>query len=295
MNKDSMSPMCFLDVEHYVVSHNEFGENGFDNSKLDKASSESLIMGLKNNGLEGEDDRALEVILSMGKDKFMSYAKLYSIENALGELVFIPGTTLDRIIDDILFNNDLCGELSISLSFFRNNLEPKLGESISTWAEENEWSGIISEHSINYMNREKLAKASFEAIWMDYDMTFPREVARIIANEYGMDEYHFSQWLNIASYVSGLAQFRNKLVDHVFLDEMECPKNLVSRFPLWNNKVNMIGNLILALDYLNGVEESHFDLSLENKVWGLLDEYSISPARIGFISNNKTNQEAKRA
>ena len=44
-----------------------------------------------------------------------------------------------------------------------------------------------------------------------------------------------------------------------------------------------------------GVEESHFDLSLENKVWLLLDKYSIAPSRIGFISDNKTNQEAKRA
>ena len=294
MNKDSMSPMCFLDVEHYVVSHNEFGENGFDNSKLDKASSESLLQGLKKNGLEGEDDRASDVIQDMGKDKFMSYVKLYSIENTLGELIVIPGTTLDRIVDDILFNNRLCEELSISLSFFRKNLEPKLGETISTWAEENEWSGIISEHGINYMSREELSKASFEAIWMDYDMTFPREVSRIIANECGMDEYHFSQWLNIASYVSGLAQYKNKLVDHVFLDEMECPKNLIPSFPLWNSKVNMIGNLILALDYLNGLEESHFDLSLENIVWRLLDKYSIAPSRIGFASNNKNKQENKR-
>lgn len=294
MNKDSMSPMCFLDVEHYVVSHNEFGENGFDNSKLDKTSSESLLLDLKKNGLEGEDDRASDVIKNMGKDKFMSYVKLYSVENTLGELIVIPGTTLDRIIDDILFNNRLCEELSISLSFFRKNLEPKLGETISTWAEENEWSGIISEHGINYMSREELSKASFEAIWMDYDMTFPREVSRIIANEYGMDEYHFSQWLNIASYVSGLAQYKNKLVDHVFLDEMECPKNLIPSFPLWNSKVNMIGNLILALDYLNGLEESHFDLSLENIVWRLLDKYSIAPSRIGFSSNNKNKQEAKR-
>ena len=109
-----------------------------------------------------------------------------------------------------------------------------------------------------------------------------------------MDEYHFSQWLNIASYVSGLAQYKNKLVDHVFLDEMECPKNLIPSFPLWNSKVNMIGNLILALDYLNGLEESHFDLSLENIVWRLLDKYSIAPSRIGFSSNNKNKQEAKR-
>ena len=294
MNKDSMSPMCFLDVEHYAVSPNEFGENGFDNSKLDKTSSESLLLDLKKNGLEGEDDRASDVIQNMGKDKFMSYVKLYSVENTLGELIVIPGTTLDRIVDDILFNNRLCEELSISLSFFRKNLEPKLGETISTWAEENEWSGIISEHGINYMSREELSKASFEAIWMDYDMTFPREVSRIIANEYGMDEYHFSQWLNIASYVSGLAQYKNKLVDHVFLDEMECPKNLIPSFPLWNSKVNMIGNLILALDYLNELEESHFDLSLENIVWRLLDKYSISPSRIGFSSNNKNKQEAKR-
>lgn len=132
------------------------------------------------------------------------------------------------------------------------------------------------------MNRKCLEEASFEAIWMDYDMIFPREVARIIASEYGMDEYHFSQWLNIASYASGLSKKYNKLIDHVFLDEMKCPANLSKRFPLWNSKVNMIGNLVLALDYLNKVEEKHYDQSLEKEVWDLLAKYSINPNRIGF-------------
>ena len=122
---------------------------------------------------------------------------------------------------------------------------------------------------------------------MDYDMIFPREVARIIASEYGMDEYHFSQWLNIASYASGLSKKYNKLIDHVFLDEMECPANLSKLFPLWNSKVNMIGNLVLALDYLNKVEEKHYDQSLEKEVWDLLAKYSINPNRIGFDGKDK--------
>ena len=217
----------------------------------------------------------------------MSYVEFYTIENTLGELVFIPGTTVDRIIDDIVFNKELCNSLSLSLSFFRKNLEPKLGSTISFWAESNSWSGIISEHGVNYMNRKCLEEASFEAIWMDYDMIFPREVARIIASEYGMDEYHFSQWLNIASYVSGLSKKYNKLIDHVFLDEMECPANLSKLFPLWNSKVNMIGNLVLALDYLNKVEEKHYDQSLEKEVWDLLAKYSINPNRIGFDGKDK--------
>ena len=133
---------------------------------------------------------------------------------------------------------------------------------------------------------------AFQDIELDLIKSMKRNMKRHIGEEF-QEDINWSQWQ--AEMLNGLAQFRNKLVDHVFLDDMKCPKNLFSRFPLWNNKVNMIGNLILALDYLNGVEESHFDLSLENKVWLLLDKYSIAPSRIGFISDNKTNQEAKRA
>ena len=295
MKNEFMSPECFLDMEHYAVSPFSIGENSFDTPKLTKEEAEDLLKCLKKNGLEGEDERALEIVQRMGKDQFMAYAKLYSIENTIGELVFIPGTTLDRVINDVVFNVELCKELSKSLLFFRKNLEPKLGSTLSLWAETNSWSGIISEFGVNYMDREQLGKASFEAIWMDYDMIFPREVAKLIALEYGMDEYHFSQWLNIASYVSGLVEGERKLVDHIFLDEMECPKDLLHLFPLWNSSVNMIGNLVLALDYLNRIEESHFDLSLEKKVWELLAAYSISPTRIGFKGNDKNYQEAKRA
>lgn len=294
MNKDSMSPKCFLDLEHYADSPFEFGENGLFDSKMDKSSALEFLESLKKNGLEGEDERALEIVQCMGKDKFLAYVTSYSIRNSIGELVFFPGSTLDKIIDDIVFNKELCKELSISISFFRKNLEPKIGNSLTLWAEKEAWSGIISEFGINYMDIESLEKANFEAIWNDYDMIFPREVASIIANEYDMDEYHFSEWLNIASYVSGLAQNNSKLLDHVFLDEMECPDHLKSLFPLWNTKVNMIGNLILALDYLNGVEERHFDLSLEKRTWELLTKYSIAPTRIGFEGNNKTYQEVQR-
>ena len=294
MKNEFMSPECFLDMEHYSVSPFSLGENSFDTPKLTKEKAEDLLRCLKKNGLEGEDERALEIVQRIGKDQFMAYAKLYSIENTVGELVFIPGTTLDKVINDVVFNVELCKELSKSLLFFRKNLEPKLGSTLSLWAETNSWSGIISEFGVNYMDREQLGKASFEAIWMDYDMIFPREVAKLIALEYGMDEYHFSEWLNIASYVCGLAQNNSKLLDHVFLDKMECPDHLKSLFPLWNTKVNMIGNLILALDYLNGVEERHFDLSLEKRTWELLTKYSIAPTRIGFEGNNKTYQEVQR-
>lgn len=287
MKKDFMSPKCFLNSKHNAVSPKGFGENGFDRPKMDVGDARKLLESLKKNGLEGEDERALDIVRKIGRKRFMSYVEFYTIENTLGELVFIPGTTVDRIIDDIVFNKELCNSLSLSLSFFRKNLEPKLGSTISFWAESNSWSGIISEHGVNYMNRKCLEEASFEAIWMDYDMIFPREVARIIASEYGMDEYHFSQWLNIASYVSGLSKKYNKLIDHVFLDEMECPANLSKLFPLWNSKVNMIGNLVLALDYLNKVEEKHYDQSLEKEVWDLLAKYSINPNRIGFDGKDK--------
>ena len=295
MKNEFMSPECFMDVEHYSVSPFEFGENSFNTPKLSKDKAEYFLESLKKNGLEGEDERALDIVQRLGNEYFMSYAKLYCIENIVGELVFVPGITMDKIVDDVFFNTALCKELSVSLSFFRKNLESKIVSTLISWAEERKWSGIISEFGVNYMDNESLSKASFEAIWNDYDMIFPRPVTSLIAEEYGMDSFHFSEWLNIASYVSGLSEGNRKLVDHVFLDEMKCPDNLIPRFPLWNHKVNMIGNLVLALDYLNEIEENHFDLSLEKKVWELLATYSISPSRIGFNVNNKIPQETKRA
>ena len=49
----------------------------------------------------------------------------------------------------------------------------------------------------------------------------------------------------------------------------------------------MIGNLVLALDYLNKVEEKHYDQSLEKEVWDPSAKYSINPNRIGFDGKDK--------
>ena len=281
MKNEFMSPMCSLKMEHLSDAF-LFGKTGNKSRKMEREKAEEFLQSLKEYGIEGEDDRALDVITAIGKKDFLSFAKPYSYKNVLGELVFVPGICLSRVIDDILFNNELCFNLSLSLSFFRKGLEPKISANIIQWAETNQWNGIVSEFGVNYMDKGELASANFESIWMDYDMVFQRGMAEAIAMEYGMDAFHFSQWLNMAAYVTGLAGDGRKILDHVFQDKMECPDNLKRLFPLWNKSENKIGNLILALDYLNQVEENHWDISLEKKVWELLRKYTISPERVGF-------------
>ena len=64
MKKDFMSPKCFLNAKHNAVSPKGFGENGFDRPKMDVGDAQKLLESLKKNGLEGEDERALDIEIS---------------------------------------------------------------------------------------------------------------------------------------------------------------------------------------------------------------------------------------
>ena len=62
MKKDFMSPKCFLNAKHNAASPKGFGENGFDRPKMDVGDAQKLLESLKKNGLEGEDERALDIV-----------------------------------------------------------------------------------------------------------------------------------------------------------------------------------------------------------------------------------------
>ena len=132
------------------------------------------------------------------------------------------------------------------------------------------------------MDRKYLSRASLESMWVDYDMVFPTTLANILAKEYNLSAYYFSQWFGAIAYLESMCKSDRKVLDHIYRDPLEIPESLKEAMPDWLESGNMAGNIILAIDYLNRVEEPHLDFSLRNEAFSLLSKYSVDPFRIGF-------------
>ncbi|MGN1163407.1 MAG: hypothetical protein ACI4S4_01235 [Candidatus Ornithospirochaeta sp.] len=250
--------------------------------EMDDIEMEDFLSSLVYSGLERNSEKDKEILSRIGKRMFLKYAERYTIRKENGELLFVPGTTSERIVNDVEFDERMRECFSRSILFFRTILEGRIGPAINFWAEDNNWSGIISENGADYMNPQSLPALSLENIWRDYDMVLPRGIADVIASMYFMDAFHFSQWLGAVSYVSSIVGEKRKLVDHVFLDAVEWPFSIKEKPLLWNDESAMAGNIAIALDTLNKKAEAHYDGCLLEELENLLKEYGIVPSRIGF-------------
>ena len=212
--------------------------------EMDEIEMEDFLSSLSYSGLERNCKEEKEVLSRIGKRNYLKYAERYTIRKENGELAFIPGSTSERIRKDVEFDEKMKECFSRSITFFRSVLEGRIGPAINFWAEENQWSGIISENGADYMDPNSLSSVPLENIWRDYDMVFPRGISELIASMYSMDAFHFSQWLGAISYVSAILWEKRKLLDHVFLDAMEWPPFIRDKPAAWNEEETKAGKNI---------------------------------------------------
>lgn len=246
-----------------------------------------LLSDLRANGLLGDVSLLYDTFIEKGEKTFLEYVLRYTVTTAREGRVFIPGASVEGIMKDIAFNDELVSLILPSIAFFKKGIEAKFGPTIHEWAERKAWSGIISEHGVNYMDQKALSRASLESMWIDYDMVFPEEVTVALASEYGLDAFHFSQWFGGIAYLESMCRDGRKIVDHVYIDALDCPSSLLPRLPLWNSQKAMVGNMILSLDWLNGRDEEHWDMILLPDVIDLLKNHGMPPYRLGFPSSEE--------
>ena len=281
---NSLSPEAFpyREIPSYLPSVSKEAESSTHPFSLEEKNGESFLASLKAYGLQGEGRRILEYLENHSSRSLMRYVERYGVENSAGMLVFYPGTDEERIMNDVDFDMALKKSTEKAISFFRLSYEDKIGPTIEEWAEREKWKGIISESGVNYMDRKYLSRASLESMWVDYDMVFPTTLANILAKEYNLSAYYFSQWFGAIAYLESMCKSDRKVLDHIYRDPLEIPESLKEAMPDWLESGNMAGNIILAIDYLNKVEEPHLDFSLRNEAFSLLSKYSVDPFRIGF-------------
>ncbi len=217
-----------------------------------------LLSSYEENGLILDEDKAeaLTFLTFCSDFDINQYISRYAVPSSSGELIFVPGTTFSALKRDILFDIEL-GRLVLSSGAL---LLVEIERRVRMPREE---------HSLSIEGRMTL-----EDIWFEYNTSYSSSLRESIASAFGLDEYTFSDELEMISYAVERARERRKLIDHVFLDAPSIT------FPFL--KSNMIAAaLYMTEGLLNYVSSPLKTKSFESLI-SLLDRYSIDWERTGL-------------
>ncbi len=217
-----------------------------------------LLSSYEENGLILDEDKAeaLSFITFCSDFDINQYISRYAVLSSSGELIFVPGTTFSSLKRDILFDIELGRLVLSSGALLLVEVERRVRM-------------LGDESSLSIEGRITL-----EDIWFEYNTSYSSSLRENIASAFGLDEYTFSDELEMISYAFERARERRKLIDHVFLDAPSIT------FPFL--KSNMIAAaLYMTEGLLNYVSSPLKTKSFENLI-SLLDRYSIDWERTGL-------------
>ncbi len=218
----------------------------------------ALLSSYEENGLILDEDKAeaLSFLTFCSGFDINQYISRYAVLSSTGELIFVPGTTFSSLKRDILFDIEL-GRIVLSSGAL---LLVEIERRVRMPREESSLS--IEGHM------------TLEDIWFEYNTSYSSSLRESIASAFGLDEYTFSDELEMISYAFERARERRKLIDHVFLDAPSIT------FPFL--KSNMIAAaLYMTEGLLNYVSSPLKTQSFESFV-ELLNRYSIDWERTGL-------------
>ncbi len=217
-----------------------------------------LLSSYEENGLILDEDKseALSFLTFCSGFDINQYISRYAVPSSSGELIFVPGTTFSSIKRDILFDIELGRIVLSSGALLLVEVERRVR--------------MLGDES--YLSIE--GHMTLEDIWFEYNTSYSSSLRESIASAFGLDEYTFSDELEMISYAFERARERRKLIDHVFLDAPSIT------FPFL--KSNMIAAaLYMTEGLLNYVSSPLKTQSFESFV-ELLNRYSIDWERTGL-------------
>ncbi len=217
-----------------------------------------LLSSYEENGLILDEDKAeaLSFLTFCSEFDINQYISRYAVPSSSGELIFVPGTTFSALKRDILFDIEL-GRIVLSSGAL---LLVEIERRVRMPREESSLS--IEGHM------------TLEDIWFEYNTSYSSSLRESLASAFGLDEYTFSDELEMISYAFERARERRKLIDHVFLDAPSIT------FPFL--KSNMIAATLYMTEGLLNYVSSPLKTKSFESLMELLDRYSIDWERTGL-------------
>lgn len=217
-----------------------------------------LLSSYEENGLILDEDKseALSFLTFCSNFDITEYISRYAVLSSTGKLIFVPGTTFSSIKRDILFDTELGNLVISSGALLLVEIERKVS--------------IFKDQS--YLSLP--GHMTLEDIWFEYNTSYSSSLRQKIASSFGLDEYTFSDELEMISYAYERARERRKLIDHIFLDGPSIT------FP------SLKSNMIAASIYMTEGLLNYITHPLKNQTFKslieLIERYSIDGKRTGL-------------
>lgn len=217
-----------------------------------------LLSSYEENGIILDEDKseALSFLTFCSNFDINQYISRYAVLSSTGDLIFVPGTTFSSIKRDILFDIELERIVISGGALLLVEIERR----VRMYGEES--SSLIEGHM------------TLEEIWFEYNTSYSSSLRESIASAFGLDEYTFSDELEMISYAYERARERRKLIDHIFLDAPSIT------FPFL--KSNMIAAVVYMTEGLLNYVSSPLKTKSFESLISLLDRYSIDGERTGL-------------
>ena len=217
-----------------------------------------LLSSYEENGLILDEDKseALSFLSFCNGLDIREYISRYAMLSSSGEFVFVPGTTFSSLKRDILFDIEL-GNLVISSGVL---LLVEVERKVSMFKDQS-YSSLPGHMTL-------------EDIWFEYNTIYSSSLRQKISSSFGLDEYTFSDELEMISYCYERARERRKLVDHIFLDAPSIT------FP--SLKSNMIAASIYMTEGMLNYIIHPLKTQTFNSLIDLIERYSIDGKRVGL-------------
>lgn len=259
----------------------------------DQRRAEALLTSLVANGLvlDVEREHAVSFLMNYGEVGTMGYVSHYAVSEADGTLRLGFGSTFTRLEGDMLFDEELRWHLLNALTFIRMTLQNQAHYYLKQYLEENpELTVHLSDFDVDYTDWKSVSLLGLGELFHDYDYLFPRSVQESIAGEYHLTPEGFCSWLEAFVYVYETAEKSRRLVDLKLPFSMARPTPESSLAVDWNYFRSMVGNVILAYDWMASQVEAHGADWLEEEVRASLLRYDINPQRIGLSDGKEIGQ-----